>query len=47
MKFVTMPQGPLDSPFCGGVTFLARRTYHVDKLALNREMWIFAVPARG
>ena len=27
----------LHSVFSGGVTFLARRTYHDDRLALNRE----------
>ena len=58
MTFSTNPQVGLGSLVSGGVTFLARRTYHVGELALNRELkqnsrensgklCIFAVPARG
>lgn len=58
VKFATIPHSPQVSSAFEGVTFLARHTYHVVKLAMNREeplvfpedlgkMWAFAPLAWG
>jgi hypothetical protein len=58
VKFATNPHDTQASLVPEGVTFLARHTYHVGKLALNRDeplvfpedlgkMWTFAPPAWG